>query len=129
MLKTLNINCSTIDTEKDEKGTNCNVSKDNLLWAGGEQCCANTEPERSCVKTDSNTSCYTKRENNSNSNNRSYNAFLSMANNEDIECPLPSPSRETNINNEGNSYIFPLPNNNEIKYFLPGPSRESDNVI
>ena len=90
LLNILNINCNTIDTEKEGKGANCTVSKDIILSGGSDQCfankdsifsvgsqqpCANTGPKRSCAKTNSNTNCYTNTENNSNSNRRPYNAF------------------------------------------------------
>ena len=61
-----NINCNTIDTDKEGKGSKCNMRIVNILDAGSEQCCANRGPERSCTKTDSNTSCYTNSGSNSN---------------------------------------------------------------
>ena len=62
LLNILNINCNTIGTEKEEKGTNCNMSKASDHSAGGEQCCANTDLERVCANMNSSTGYYTNRE-------------------------------------------------------------------
>ena len=47
LLNILNINCSTISTEKEGKGENYNISKDSILCVGSEQYCANAGLERS----------------------------------------------------------------------------------
>ena len=60
LLNILNINCNTVDAEKDKKGVNCNTNKNSTIDAGSEQCCANTDPERSCIKTNSNADCCNK---------------------------------------------------------------------
>ena len=103
LLNILNINCNTIGTDKEEKGMKCNMRKDSVLSAGSEQCCANTGPERSCAKTNSNTSCYTNSHSNSNLNNRPHDVLRPIVNNNEIECFIQGPSRETNANNHGNS--------------------------
>ena len=95
LLNILNRNCNTISTNKDEKGANCNASEDSIPSAASEKCSANTGPERSCTKTNSNTGCYTNRRSN-NSNNKQYNAFLPMVNNNEVKCSPSAPSRETN---------------------------------
>ena len=62
IIKHFKFNCNTVGTEKEEKDTSCNASKDSILSAGCEQCFANTGLERSCAKTNSNTNWYTERE-------------------------------------------------------------------
>ena len=132
LLNILNINCNTVVTEKDKKGTNCNMRIDSILGAGSEQCCAITGPERSCAKTNSNTSCYTNSGSNLDLNNRPHDALRPTVNNNEIECSIPDPSAVTNANNHGSLDFNNRPdntalsNNNEIKHFLPGPSKESD---
>ena len=65
LLNLLNINCNTVGTNKEGKGTKGNMRIGSVLNAGNEQCCANTGPERSCAKTNNNTSCYTNNGGNS----------------------------------------------------------------
>ena len=132
LLNILNINCNTVGTEKEGKGTNSNMRKDSVLGEGNEQCSANTGPESSCKKTNSNTTYYTNSGSNSNLNNNMGDALRPTVNNNGIECSIPGPSTVTNTNNHGNSNFnnlpdnIPLSNNNEMEYFLPGPSKESD---
>ena len=133
LLNILNINFKIICTDKEEKGTNCNMRKDSILSAGSEQCCANTGLERSRAKTNSNTSCYTKSGSNSNLNNRLHDVVRQTVNKSETECYIPNPSTEINANNLGNSNFNNGPdttpsmtNNEEIEYFLSGPGKESD---
>ena len=133
LLSILNINCTTIGTEKEKKGVHCNMKKDSILSAGSEQCYANTSPERSSAKTNSNVRCSTTSCSNSNLNKRLHNDLIPVVTNDEIECSIPGPSTVTNTNNHNNSNFnnrpddAPLLNNYEIKYLLPGPSKESDN--
>ena len=78
LLNILQLNCNTIGTKNEEKGTNYNHNKRNAINVGNEQCHTNTGLEKDCDKKENDADSCTNTGNSSNSNNRPCNASLPM---------------------------------------------------
>ena len=57
LLNILNISCSTISTEEEDRDANCSKNRHTIHDVGNEQHCANTVPKRRFSRSNSNMYC------------------------------------------------------------------------